>query len=569
MPSITYWSRLEPRPRAPSIADTLAARVRDPAWLLARQWQLGEFNGEDAGSPAFAQVVSGLGRVQAWSTPAGGAQPLPAGAALEPPALGEDADAADVSLAVELGQVFERALGRPALIDAFRASYPVAADDPAVDARDEDAHRLLQLAAGRVTHGVRLYLAAEAAAPGLPAEPPLGPGDEAEVRAALDRLQAWARETVGPIGQADAASWEPERLEYALDVTAREPADDAVTLAAHPDRGGRLEWHAFDQRRADGPSRPPEEGIERARRSVIPAAASFRGMPVVRWWAFESSATNLAAIRPEKRELTKLIVLDFMLVHANDWYVISFDQPLGSLCRIESLLVRDVFGGTALVERADRGPASAGRRWTMFSTSVDGADEVAGFFLMAPTVGSAIQSGAALEDVRFVRDEMANMAWGVERVVPNALGEPWPGAERSAAAPAPPAPPSPGDGAAAALRYRIQTSVPGHWIPFLPAVIDPGRRDIMLERGVLLRSASEGPAAAEPAGRILLPSRLAGEPYRLEEEELPRNGRKVLRVPHRSRWIDGSTLVWLSRHTAPGAGEERSGLQFDVAAPPP
>jgi hypothetical protein len=54
-------------------------------------------------------------------------------------------------------------------------------------------------------------------------------------------------------------------------------------------------------------------------------------------------------VRPEKRELTKLIVLDFMLVHANDWYVISFDQPLGSLCRVEALLVRDVFGGTTLV----------------------------------------------------------------------------------------------------------------------------------------------------------------------------------------------------------------------------
>ncbi len=567
MPSITYWSRLEPRPRAPSIADTLAARVRDPAWLLARQWQFGEFNGDDAGSPAFAQVVAGLGRVTGWSTPAAGPRPLPAGAALEPPALGEDLDEGDLSLAVELGQVFERTVGRPALIDAFRASYPVAEDDASVEARDEDARRLLQLAAGRVTHGVRLYLAAEAALPGLPADPSLDPGDEGDVRTALDQLRAYVRETVGPIGPADAAAWEPERLEYALDVAAREPANDAVTLAGHPDRGGRLEWHAFDQRRADAPTRPPEEGIERVQRSVIPASASFRGMPVARWWGFESGATNLAAVRPEKRELTKLIVLDFMLVHANDWYVISFDQPLGSLCRIESLLVRDVFGGTTLVERADRGPAAAGRQWTIFSTSVADGAEVAGFFLMAPTVGSAIQSGAPVEDVRFVRDEMANMAWGVERAVRNALGEPWPGAERSAAAPtAPPATPPSGEGAAA-LGYRIQTTVLQHWIPFLPAAIDAGRRDIMLERGVLLRSASEGPAASEPVGRILRPSRLAGDPYRLEEEELPRNGRKVLRVPHRSRWIDGTTLGWLSRHTAPGAGEERSGLQFDVAAP--
>jgi hypothetical protein len=105
--------------------------------------------------------------------------------------------------------------------------------------------------------------------------------------------------------------------------------------------------------------------------------------------------------------------------------------------------------------------------------------------------------------------------------------------------------------------YRIQTTVPEHWIPFIPVVVNPGRRDVVLERGVLLRSASEGPAAAEPAERILRPSRLAEQPYRLAEEELPRNGRRVLRVPHRSRWIDGSTRCGGHRRAIarPGAVE--------------
>ena len=54
MASITYWSQLQPSPRDASIATSLAACVRDPAWMLSRQWQLGEFAGADAGSPAFA-----------------------------------------------------------------------------------------------------------------------------------------------------------------------------------------------------------------------------------------------------------------------------------------------------------------------------------------------------------------------------------------------------------------------------------------------------------------------------------------------------------------------------------
>ena len=36
----------------------LEARVHDPLWLLGRQWQLGEFEGEDAGTPLTVRVVT-------------------------------------------------------------------------------------------------------------------------------------------------------------------------------------------------------------------------------------------------------------------------------------------------------------------------------------------------------------------------------------------------------------------------------------------------------------------------------------------------------------------------------
>src|SRR6185295_5443085 len=41
----------------PELQDGLQARIHDPLWLLARQWQFGEFKGEDTGAPAAAQVV--------------------------------------------------------------------------------------------------------------------------------------------------------------------------------------------------------------------------------------------------------------------------------------------------------------------------------------------------------------------------------------------------------------------------------------------------------------------------------------------------------------------------------
>ena len=41
----------------------LQARIYDPLWLLARQWQVGEFQGEDDGSPAAGAAGGRVGRL--------------------------------------------------------------------------------------------------------------------------------------------------------------------------------------------------------------------------------------------------------------------------------------------------------------------------------------------------------------------------------------------------------------------------------------------------------------------------------------------------------------------------
>jgi len=35
-----------------------------------------------------------------------------------------------------------------------------------------------------------------------------------------------------------------------------------------------------------------------------------------------------------------------------------------------------------------------------------------------------LRSSRPFEEVRFARDEMANMVWGIENVLPNAAGDP-------------------------------------------------------------------------------------------------------------------------------------------------
>ena len=56
-PAVVGWNRLEGRPRTANFERALRAEVRDALWFLTRQWQFGEFQGEDAGSPVEVRTA--------------------------------------------------------------------------------------------------------------------------------------------------------------------------------------------------------------------------------------------------------------------------------------------------------------------------------------------------------------------------------------------------------------------------------------------------------------------------------------------------------------------------------
>src|SRR6266511_1987223 len=51
------WDRIEAIARSTGLTGGLEARVADPLWLLARQWQVGEFHGDD-GWPACCATAA-------------------------------------------------------------------------------------------------------------------------------------------------------------------------------------------------------------------------------------------------------------------------------------------------------------------------------------------------------------------------------------------------------------------------------------------------------------------------------------------------------------------------------
>src|SRR3954465_11395200 len=68
---LRVWSRLEPRSRKPDFDEALRAETHDPLWFLARQWQFGEFKGEDAGSAVLAKMSMRTARIDGLTSGAG------------------------------------------------------------------------------------------------------------------------------------------------------------------------------------------------------------------------------------------------------------------------------------------------------------------------------------------------------------------------------------------------------------------------------------------------------------------------------------------------------------------
>jgi hypothetical protein len=286
-------------------------------------------------------------------------------------------------------------------------------------------------------------------------------------------------------------------------------------------------------------------------KAFLPAPVSYPGMPSPRFWEFEDGRINFAKLEASPDDPARRLLMSFALEYGNDWFVVPLELETGSLCRIRSLTVTDSFGGQWLIPHVSS-VDGADSPWSMFSLSQAPRD----LFFLPPVLGPGLQ-GTALEDVHFLRDEMANLAWAVERVVSGAAGRPLDRHEAyQQSLPQGEQPVRPRTAAGALPRYRLGTTVPDYWIPLLPVQHENGLR---LKRA-RLPDAATGTGHSGPLGRILAP----WQELLLNDEEVPREGARVTRACQYHRWIGGSTQLWVGRQKRPGRGEGSSGLQFDV-----
>jgi hypothetical protein len=425
--------------------------------------------------------------------------------------------------------------------------------------RDAEALRFLRLCAGRVADGVAVFAAAQGAAPILPARPTWTSQQVQALADAGKALVAAVRSVFENVGTGDPSAWVPQRLAYELKVAATTVAGQVDLLTATPGAHGEFDWTSFDLStpKTTLPGVPAGTTTSLSR-TVVPGHVRFRGMPNARWWELETSATDFGSVQPEKRDLAKLIFMDFMLIHGNDWYLIPLEVQVGGVAQVNGVVVTDVFGVMTQIDRADTlVPVSGmapGQQWTMFSPSWTGhAPKVGNYLVVPPSIWLTALYGPAMEEVRLLRDPVADLVWGIEAVVEGGVGQRWPGRERDQGAKAARGQP-PGSNEDRALHYRLHTSVPVNWIPFVPVPQGSGA-GFTLQRAAL---PGDDTGTVLPAGRLLRVDRL-------REQEVSTQGTVITRVACRSRWIDGSTRLWIARQRGYGLGQGSSGLRFDIA----
>jgi len=580
-PTVTVWNRLEGRPRAEDFDRALKAEIRDALWMLTKQWQIGEFFADDAASPIFAKVRMRTSQVTKYQAAGGPTESLDTAIPMETKVERRimkwvwNGQKMRFDLRAQLGRQWAKLLKAVALgayQPKYLAQYPIQL--PAHDRTGDYvyAHRRgwqeYAALAGRSIDGGDLYVylsdPAHHASDGIALA---NPADEGKLDALGAEFQKWVNDQYSQPAQE--AAWKPEYLEYQFSCSAPQ-AGNPVVLAADEYAQGHVDWYSFDRASAAGglggpPDPATAEQVDIS--SFIPTPVTFQGMPDPRWWALDDRKTDFGNVTPATTDLAQLLLMEFGLVYANDWFLAPFRIPIGTLALVEGLAVTNNFGERFWVIAAGTGAQDNWHRWAMFEIASETADTKADTSLLIPPSTANILDGDELEEVEWARDEVANMVWAIERTIPSVDGPGRSGKDEGqetlryqqqliGPVAGPP-------DYAASIAYLAMTSVPEYWIPFMPTHVTGSAREIQLQRSRMLRiiQGDPNPPVKVPPRTTLVRQGLDINPpqsYFVHEEEIPEQGslsanHSAARVGRKAKLTYG----WLCK-SGPGVVSDRA-----------
>lgn len=549
--------RLEGRSRDGDSDAGLEMRTADPLWMLGRQWQFGEFKGEDNGSPigAFAnyrkEMLNFYSFLNSETKKEIGNVPL------EARVEAVEKQPTNLRDKVRIGQKMEelvkanfQANEAESFIKQLRTEFPLKLEGKP----DQKSQSFFNLMSGNVIDGGSLWKQIQNDA--------FPKGDFTPLKTVTDKLKNWYRDLYLPAGEE--SSWQSRNLVHQFNVH----GEKDIELHAPDYQSGHLDWYSFDS--ATVGINPNENTTDSD--VFMPVRVSFAAMPDKRLFSFEDSKLDLSGLEVDQSDLVKLMIIDFSLVSDNDWFTIPFEMEPGEICWINRITVKDVFGITTVINNdKDTGqylnvnplkvwdafkirPSDLLRERGQNSQELYKKEEQ---FLYLPPVTTFRQESRPLEELLFLRDEYANMVWAIEKTVCNEWGKPVNGYDLHLELNGPFLNPEKKE--STIPQFRLASQVPTNWIPYLPFFIEDNFTNIELRRAVMMRNEAD----TEPVDIDPLSVLARNDLLKIREEAIPRAGVRVQLTRQRVRGTDGKTYIWLGRKVLAGRGEGSSGLTFD------
>lgn len=396
------------------------------------------------------------------------------------------------------------------------------------------------------------------------ADQPITHLDGPDGSTALDQAVPWEPQVEAEPdgGTPTPPTWQAHTLSYAFTLTTANSA-----LFAGDYDGRQLDWHDFRLSPRGGAS-----GARTRDFDMVPGQIQIPGAPEARWWEIEDGAAYFDTDQDPEPNVLSMLLPEFFYLDVKNWYVLPTPVPAGTLRRVERVEVIDSFGiVTEIDPLVEAGaPADANRDWACFALSGEQPeDNPSGATFLAPDVAVAIGQNDLVEEVRVLRDENANLVWGWERQLTDAVGTLYLTSDKRARlADGREEPPDgiepPRDVDDGLAQFRLMSDVDRAWVPYLPrhtAQTPAIDGSLTLRRGRVHESFSRD--NPQYRGQIL------NETVELAEEEVPLTGLTVKRHHRFLRGTNGRLVFWVGRSRDVAPDSPNPGLRFDYLKPRP
>ena len=617
---LTVSHFMESRTRNSDITDALRFRVYDPLWLLSRQWQLGEFKGNDAGTAMSVSCQVRTSNMKKYSYGDGNTNVIdtPNEEPLEPMVEQVNRDITPV-VRVESATYFLDLLRSEKEVSEIRSIagvlkelYPLKEENLQMPVSSLENGAVEEFAESRNTRLAKFrkaYASKSFDGYGLYLDPSILKG-HTEISIAddlIDRYKKWFSKRYLP-NSFQGSAWKEDKLGYEFSAE-----NDKYHYEARDYSGGRVSWYSFDADKC----KDADVAMEIEEIKALPTLATYPGAPNKRLWEFENRGVFMGN-STEMQAQGNIAFLQYATMYGNDWMICPLKTEIGKYIEVEKIEVLDTFGRKYVINRRAGAESDKdvvfGQRWQMFTNAPTDTNKDAGpDGLMFPPALVRTIEGEPLEEVNILRDEMANMVWGVESKIQDGCGssldagllasevgqfiddsnedsvkkatlsivekEQVEGIDYNTA--------TLESDRMTDYKYKVMTSVPLNWIPLIPQHIGGesdykgflGGRETILRRGKLPCFFADGQEGdyypVRPLSSIMrkgLSKDKEGKtvegPLFIEEEQVQGVGIKLVKNCQRSRWIGGKTYTWMGYSKQNKNSQGISGLEFDALKEP-